>query len=820
MDNFNINEIEFSILTQHNSLSEFSDNLEIIYILKGQGTLFNGTTDAISTVKENDIFVINRFQQHTLSLNNDCSALVMYIPTNILAALCPEHLSVVFNCNSFLYTENEQDTFDLLRQDFAKTFQEYIKNRNLLPIVIRSSAGHLLSNLIRFFSVEKNMQLQTKSKGIEHLRIITEYIHNHYKEELSLSQIASQSFLSNTYISHLFKNQLGHTFTTYLTNVRLSHALTLLASEMTITDIALKTGFANTNSFIEAFRQQHGITPGRYRKECKDKVGTEYSVHFEFSDALKILSKFIDISNSQTLIKKNTTEFYDLTVDFSQQKTKLKHKWRMLLNVGYAKGLRTTSIRSQVERTQKEIGFEYMRIKGCLNDELMICKRDENQKLIYNFILIDECIDFILSLDAKPWIELTPVPIALIFDSTKNSSIIHLSKEYNFNLPSKNSEWLELVKTFFQHLLEKYGEKQVQSWIFLPLSSLSYEALNIFEREDFFNVYKETVRTLRNLSPKVKIAGVNININELELTLWFLQKCKVENTLPDILALHSYNIIDHQTEKTDLKLMALTEGLPYALSEDPNYIANFLLEIKKMLHEFGIKNMKIVLSEWNGTAWQRDLCNDTCYKSTYIFKSILENYDNLDGMGYWSLSDSIDELMPSPYLFHGGFGLFTRTGLPKAGYSALALLTKVGKHFILKGDGYFISKDDNCMQVFLYNYANYSTLYRYRHKTLQTFTNRYNVLNPCTPKQYSLNIKNLDNAQYTIRKYSVGIENGSLYDKWIQMGAPDIKDDIHNYLEHQTLPLYTLNSVNIENEYQLKTLLQPFEIQVITITKE
>lgn len=78
-----------------------------------------------------------------------------------------------------------------------------------------------------------------------------------------------------------------------------------------------------------------------------------------------------------------------------------------------------------------------------------------------------------------------------------------------------------------------------------------------------------------------------------------------------------------------------------------------------------------------------------------VDKNILENCENVDMMGYWLLTDFIGEWMVPGGVFHGGYGLFTTNGIPKAGYQALWLLTRVGEWLIAQGDGWFVSKSRN-----------------------------------------------------------------------------------------------------------------------------
>lgn len=85
-----------------------------------------------------------------------------------------------------------------------------------------------------------------------------------------------------------------------------------------------------------------------------------------------------------------------------------------------------------------------------------------------------------------------------------------------------------------------------------------------------------------------------------------------------------------------------------------------------------------MIEEWSSTLWQRDLSSDTCYKAAWLTKNVLENYENVDMLGYWLLTDFIDEWLVPGGVFHGGYGLFTANGIPKAGYQALRLLNRVG----------------------------------------------------------------------------------------------------------------------------------------------
>lgn len=104
-----------------------------------------------------------------------------------------------------------------------------------------------------------------------------------------------------------------------------------------------------------------------------------------------------------------------------------------------------------------------------------------------------------------------------------------------------------------------------------------------------------------------------------------------------------------------------------------------------------ILNAGYARSVADGTV-QRDLCNDTCFKSAYLFKNILENNQDLNGMGYFTLNDRIDEVPPSADTFHGGFGLFTKTIFPKAPVGQWSFSARWETDFFAEGRG-IISPD-------------------------------------------------------------------------------------------------------------------------------
>lgn len=85
--------------------------------------------------------------------------------------------------------------------------------------------------------------------------------------DVSLSVIADKLGLSPTYISRLFKSNMGVTFMDYLTKVRMEKAKELLAEPRAkVKDVAMELGYSNADYFIRLFRNHTNMTPSEYKK--------------------------------------------------------------------------------------------------------------------------------------------------------------------------------------------------------------------------------------------------------------------------------------------------------------------------------------------------------------------------------------------------------------------------------------------------------------------------------------------------------------------------------------------------------------------------
>ena len=99
----------------------------------------------------------------------------------------------------------------------------------------------------------------------DRLQAVARMLHEDPANAASLAELGKAIGASSRSLSRLLHDQLGMTFYQWRTQLRIYHALVLLADGHDTTHTAYACGWANPSSFIAAFTQVIGTTPGRYR---------------------------------------------------------------------------------------------------------------------------------------------------------------------------------------------------------------------------------------------------------------------------------------------------------------------------------------------------------------------------------------------------------------------------------------------------------------------------------------------------------------------------------------------------------------------------
>lgn len=133
----------------------------------------------------------------------------------------------------------------------------------------------LLRTIDRLCSVLEEKRLLMQQDAVQrverpkdpYVQAAMDYIDEHFHEDISMYLVAEQLRISESHLSHLFKQHSGYTFLEYLLDCRIRKAMQLLQDpRLQITDIYLQCGFSNGSYFSRIFKRLTGVTPSGYRR--------------------------------------------------------------------------------------------------------------------------------------------------------------------------------------------------------------------------------------------------------------------------------------------------------------------------------------------------------------------------------------------------------------------------------------------------------------------------------------------------------------------------------------------------------------------------
>ncbi len=122
--------------------------------------------------------------------------------------------------------------------------------------------------LLLLEDIQKNYNINKISKfdQSDRIRNMLSFIHNHYKDKITVSQIADAIGISEREAMRSFRKSLNQSPIEYLISYRLNEAKKMLRnSELSITEICYQCGFSDSSYFGKTFRKAYGLTPREFR---------------------------------------------------------------------------------------------------------------------------------------------------------------------------------------------------------------------------------------------------------------------------------------------------------------------------------------------------------------------------------------------------------------------------------------------------------------------------------------------------------------------------------------------------------------------------
>lgn len=239
-----------------NYAAHIHDDVEVIYVFRGEGTAFCDGKQY--TLGPGDVFIVFPDQIHS------------YVDFSQ-----GEYILLVINPSRLLYLE------------------EFIRSR--IPVSALCTGSPTLACLITdaltefraksngcimdgyltafFGKLFQSMQFQQRSDLGDTVSRILSYCSQHYLEPITTRELCREFHISQSYVSHIFSGRLKISFSDYINAMRLNKAVPLLREPgLNMTQVAERAGFPTIRTFNRVFRRQFGCSPSEYRlRQAKKK---------------------------------------------------------------------------------------------------------------------------------------------------------------------------------------------------------------------------------------------------------------------------------------------------------------------------------------------------------------------------------------------------------------------------------------------------------------------------------------------------------------------------------------------------------------------
>ena len=789
------------------------DIFEIDMILSGRCQARVG--EQVYSLQAPDVLSIEAHIPHSFT-GTDCTLITVQFDQPYFERSLPNPRHPDFLCNSA--ATGDSAAYDSLRRQIARLVKNNAEAHIGFELRNFSIIYDIMDVMYQNFRIEDSeARNQRAHRYTLRMAEISRIISESYREDLTLSELADRVHLSAPYLSKFFEKQFGVTFLNYLTSVRLNHAVDeLLKTNDTIETVSANAGFPNSHAFVQAFKREYGVLPSIYRRKNTGKKPAEASpLPLEQHDYMAGLRKYLDQPQSpQSAAQVRACR---TSISAGESRGILRHSWRELTGVSSASALLLNDVQALLRRVQKDIGFRSIKFNGILSEDMHVYAENSDGEAVYSFAFVDKVFDFLLELGLRPFVQLGFMPEALA--RTHKRLFGYLVSE-----PVSLEKWSALVSALIRHLQERYGREALRNWRFSVWHQPdTTEAMYGFSTDAaFYAFYRETYLAVKRCDSSLSFGAPStyylLQEGHENWYLSFWRWCRENNCLPDFFNFHYYDLI---LDSNDSGQEAFGFTRSMTLRDSPDGFDRFVTQVLSERKGLSAEDRPIYLSEWNNTPSQQDLLNDTCYKSCYIIKEILENYDQLDSFGYWSLTDWMGEAPQPKELFFGGLGLFTANGIPKASYYAFTLLRQLGDTLLGRGDGWFITQQGDSYQILLYNYRHFSHLYALGERFDMTFTDRYTPFSPEQMLDVHLSVRDVENGAYMVTETILNRSSGSAFDQWVAMGAVELTQRAElDTLAARSTPAINKYVVTSDNgTLRLDAMLDMLEVRLIQIMK-
>jgi len=284
------------------NMHEHSD-FELSVILRGSARIRG--RDGEIRAGEGAILLFNSYEPHEIA--SDTPQPLQILSVQINNHFCEEYFPRLRNLEFGVTVISDVLPPEVCRRVREQIFLTAIRFLREGPDFQYECVGNvsmLLYQLIRHLPHDTidDQEYAARKRRTARIRRITTYIDQHYKERITLPDLAAREKITTTYLSHFFHDTFHMTFQEYLSRLRLEKALILMQNPgLYLVDVCMECGFSDSKYLNQMFRKKFGCTASEYRRERilppGDGAAPEPASYSEYryprQDCLSLLEQYL-----------------------------------------------------------------------------------------------------------------------------------------------------------------------------------------------------------------------------------------------------------------------------------------------------------------------------------------------------------------------------------------------------------------------------------------------------------------------------------------------------------------------------------------------
>ncbi len=796
-----LNHLEYKIVKAGSEESFMQTDLIVLYVLEGEMTVrYYG--DRIRMSKD-DILLINSGMEYGISGARDCIYGTASFSIGIISQIMDKK-------SLMLYVDSARDvlhTYQDLRDILQEMTAEYILHAHRTRAAMDSLMLRLLDCLIEHYQLGQGQIEADENDTDARMRQMMQYIINHIHDEISLSDLANEMFVSTSTLSRIFKKNTGMYFADYVMRLRVRTSLGLLrTSEQNLTQIAMNCGFSTSAAFNRSFKKVTGMMPSEYRKQYQISVESEEQ---EARDELEIREELR--KKGYQFSRQDNRKEYDLSLS-ELSPASYKQVWSRCINVGSFFELSRANTQFHVVYLQEHLHYKYIRLWNIFSEKMMVS--DGRTIGHYNFDLINQVLDFLVVHHLKPFLDLGRRPDTAI--RSQGNEIYY--KEEHIHFVSKEI-WEDLLRAFLDNVITRYGFEEVSSWVFELTRDFHTRENGIYKDDqyDYFEVWKIAYRAVREKVPGAMIGGISTVIGtDRDFAEQFFRRCVKEDYKPDFVSffLYPYETVSGPQGETVQRVA--TANIRFEREE--------VLQMRALMKDVGLQDRKLFLSEWNNSIGNRNYLNDSCFRAAYLTAKTVELWGMTDMTAVMGGTDWVSSYIDTNKVLNGGVGLLTKDTIAKPAFYAFSFLEHMGTQFLSKGDHYLLTKKGNGdLYLLCFNFRWYQQTGRVNGDEIDLDCIRQIRYDDERKLEMTFMLRGMtERGEYTVKKRSLNKQSGSVLDEWGRLGYETKlnREDV-KYLQAISVPRIEMERVITDayRDLEIKVKLEPQEVVLLHIYK-